>query len=231
MNKYTLGTILGTALLGLAKSKGSKAKVKIIFDSAIDIRAYYHLEASFIVDEGGLEQQSSEQQSSEQQSSWEESFDREEMLENIESDIKYMIGEIENELLHLAPTEKYYDLSVHVEAKKWRDEGYEVEVGFYLRREHYNIDTWIDIPKIEEEFMNVLENIADQSENIINSIIESNFDVEGAEFDYLHGNSDLEINENSSRIYVYAVDEKGVKKRVNISPFKTSAPRPNLRKR
>ena len=79
--------------------------------------------------------------------------------------------------------------------------------------------------------MNVLENIADQSENIINSIIESNFDVEGAEFDYLHGNSDLEINENSSRIYVYAVDEKGVKKRVNISPFKTSAPRPNLRKR
>ena len=149
MNKYTLGTILGTALLGFAKSrKGSNGKRKLIFDSAIDIRAYFHWEASFNVDEEVSEQQSSweqssEQQSSEQQSDWNTSseFDREEMLDDIEGDIQAMEGDFDSALTEIISELDEYRLSVYVEAKKWRDEGYEVEIGFLLVRENCNIDT------------------------------------------------------------------------------------------
>jgi len=244
VNKYTLGTILGTALIGLAKSKlGSNAKKgQMIFDSAIDIRGYYQWEASFIVDEEASEQQSSEQQSSEQQS-WEqqsssqEEFDRDEMLSDIESDLQCMIGDMVSELSELLPPMESdeivpeYSLDVHIEAKTWRTEGYDVEIGFYLVRERYGIEEWVDKDKVEQEFMQVFETIANQGDAIVERIINDNFGIDGAELEHVISNSDLEINENSTRTYMYVLDENGNKIRVNQSPFLTSAHIPKIRKR
>ena len=178
MNKYTLGTILGTALLGFIKRKGSNAQSKIMFKSAIYISGYFHWEASFHVDEEVSEQQSSweqssEQQSSEQQSDWNSSseFDREEMLDDIEGDIQAMEGDFDLALTELIAELDEYRLSVHVEAKKWREEGYEVEIGFLLVRENNNIDTWIDLKKVEQEFMEVFERISNEGEGIVSRII------------------------------------------------------------
>jgi flagellar motor switch/type III secretory pathway protein FliN len=244
MNKYALGTILGTALLGLAKSRlGSTAKkIKLFFDSAIDIRAYYRWEASFIVDEEvseqqSSEQQSSEQQSSEQQSSSQEEFDRDEMLSNIESDLQCMIGDMDSELSELLPPMESdeivpeYSLGVHIEAKTWRTEGYDVEIGFYLVRARDGIEKWVDKDKVEQEFMQVFETIATQGNAIVERIINDNFRIDGAELDYVTQDSDLEIGENSTRTYMYVIDENGNKRRVNRSPFLTSAHLPKIRKR
>lgn len=244
MNKYTLGTILGTALIGLAKSKlGSNArKSRMIFDSKIDIRAYYQWEASFNVDEEvseqqSWEQQSSEQQSWEQQSSSQEEFDRDEMLSNIESDLQCMIGDMVSELSELLPPMESdewvpeYSLDVHIESKTWRAEGYDIEVGFYLVRERDGIEEWVDKNKVEQEFMQVFEVVATQGDAIVERIINDNFGIDGAELEHVISNSDLEINENGTRTDIYVIDENGVKKRVHTSPFLTSAPEPKIRKR
>jgi len=96
MNKYTLGTVLGTALLGLAKknTKGSNVKIKEVcnIEGYIDFQVDLHLNLVQLfhpkyknvvaltekvwdrlpktkIEEESSEQQSSEQQSSEQQSS------------------------------------------------------------------------------------------------------------------------------------------------------------------
>ena len=238
MNKYTLGTILGTALLGLAKSKlGSNAKShKVFFDSAIDIRAYFGWEASFDVDEEVSEQQSSweqssEQQSSEQQSDWNssEGFDREEMLDTIEGDIQAM--EFHSALNELISELDNYSLDVHIEAKRWRDEGYDIEIGFLLERVNKNIDTWIDLNKVKQEFMEVFERISDDGVDIISKIIEDNLDVEGATLRYVDRNSDLEISENSSKSYPYIISEDGKKIYFRDQKRKLEQSKPNLRKR
>lgn len=239
MNKYTLGTILGTALIGLAKSKlGSNArKSRMIFDSKIDIRAYYQWEATFNVDEEVSEQQSSEQQSWEQQSSSQEEFDRDEMLSDIESDLKCMIDDMVSELSELLPPMESdewvpeYSLYVHIEAKGWRAEGYDVEIGFYLVRERDGIEEWVDKNKVEQEFMQVFETIATQGDAIVERIINDNFGIDGAELEHVISASDLEINENSTRTYMSVIDENGNERRVHTSPFLTSAPQPNLRKK
>ena len=98
MNKYALGTILGSALLGLSKKQiGSSAKIKQLcwidarVSGQIDLRFNIYplfgfnenvtalvdklwddLPKEEITETQSSEQQSSEQQSSEQQSSWEE---------------------------------------------------------------------------------------------------------------------------------------------------------------
>jgi len=135
--------------------------------------------------------------------------------------------DFETELNDLISELDEYRLSVHVESKKWREEGYEVEVGFYLIREHYNIDTWIDLRKVEQEFMEVFERISNEGVDIVSRIIENNFALEGATLDYVDRASDLEISENSSQVAVYTVDKNGKKKRLNTNLNKKS----KLRKR
>ena len=232
MNRYTLGTILGTALLGFSKSrKGSNVKKKLIFDSAIHIIGYFHWEASFAVDEEISEQQSSEQQSSEQQSDWNSSseFDREEMLDNIEGDIQAMQSDFESGLGDLISDLEDYTLHIYIESNDGEDEDYEVEIGFYLVRERDGIDTWINVNKVEEEFMEVFEMVATQGEDIVSRIIEG-IAIEGATLNYVARGADLEISENSSRVYIYSVDKNGKKTNVKQHP-RGKNPNPKLRKR
>ena len=218
MNKTALGTIIGAALLGIAKRQGSK------YSSLEKLRletSSYHEYLSSIRWDLVFErlEQSSEQQSSEQQSSSQED---EIDIEEIGREVEGVIHEICDAVMSMVSQDDSFDF--FVEPVTWRDlldEYPEVQVGFVISRKRL-CKPAVSLEKGEEEFFNMLSEIQDNLEETVADVI-SNIDWGDYNVSFLHasGGYEIEVQDTGSKFTATYFDQNGNEVKVEKGAFES----------
>ena len=218
MNKTALGTIIGAALIGLAKSKGSKSSS--LETLRLETSSYHEYLSSIrwdLVFER-LEQ-SSEQQSSEQQSSSQED---EIDIEEIGREVEGVIHEICDAVMSMVSQDDSF--ASFVEPVTWRDlldEYPEVQVGFVISRKRL-CKPAIALYEGEDEFFNMLSEIQDNLEETVADVI-SNIDWGDYNVSFLHasGGYEIEVQDTGSKFTATYFDQNGNEVKVEKGAFES----------
>ena len=228
MNKTALGTIIGSALLGLAKSKGSKSssleKLRLETSSYHEYLSLIRWNLVFERLEQSSEQQSSEQQSSEQQSSEQQSSSQEDEIdiEEIGREVEEGIHEICDAVMSMVSQDDSF--ASFVEPVTWRDlldEYPEVQVGFVISRKRL-CKPAVSLEKGEDEFFNMLSEIQDNLEDTVADVI-SNIDWGDYNVSFLHasGGYEIEVQDTGSKFTATYFDQNGNEVKVEKGAFES----------
>jgi len=233
MNKTALGTIIGAALIGLAKSKGSKSSS--LETLRLETSSYHEYLSSIRWDlvferlEQSSEQQSSEQQSSEQQSSEQQSSEQQSSSQEDEIDIEEIGREVEG-VIHeicdavMSMVSQDDSFASFVEPVTWRDlldEYPEVQVGFVISRKRL-CKPAIALYEGEDEFFNMLSEIQDNLEETVADVI-SNIDWGDYNVSFLHasGGYEIEVQDTGSKFTATYFDQNGNEVKVEKGAFES----------